>query len=87
MIELRDEQGNLNPIVLQDQYYMMIVNKWPYPLTFQVSGDLPEGYVEVPFNAGNSDVEEIGGENGTSSGIQNVLYSVMIAIILILLMD
>ena len=69
--DLRDDQGKIKDILLQDGMYVMIINKWPSPLTFEISEaktpppsveekepSLPVDDVEEPSLPINEEVEE-----------------------------
>ena len=59
--DLRDDQGNIKDILLQDGMYVMIINKWPSPLTFEISEAKtppPSVEEEEPSLPVDEDVEE-----------------------------
>ena len=37
-VKIRNNRGKLKEIKLRDEIYVMIINKWPYPIEFSVSG-------------------------------------------------
>ena len=62
--KLRNRRGKLQDIELEDGMYVMIINKWPYPISFEISGRpnpnppppdvLPEGTtITIPWDVLN----------------------------------